>query len=99
MPKTREEWLRSAKTRRQAYRSGAKLNSVHWILVLQGDALPPEAICTGNEASGLNLYTARAWLEGGICLGKTGRHLRGQSAFLLLALLEELTLSRCGRYA
>ncbi len=50
---------------------------VTWKLVQPSSrfTLPPDAVQIGHEGTGQPLFSARAWHEGGLHLGKAGPHL------------------------
>jgi len=64
----RGEWLEEANERTQAYNSG-KGGPVTWVLT-SGRSIPRGAIEGGRDEHGEVLYVARAFLEGGIQVGK-----------------------------
>ena len=80
MPRTQERWLKEARERRRVYDGvgDGGLTSVHWLLVEKGESIPEAAIQTGIDTHGDQLYSARAWVEGGIHPGKCARHLPGK---------------------
>lgn len=79
-PRSENEWLDAAEERRQLYeKAGRVLQApVQWLLVRAGEDVPDIAIQTGVDTCGETLYTARAWLAGGLHPGKCGRHLDGE---------------------
>jgi hypothetical protein len=53
---------------------------VSWKLVEKNEIIPDDALPIGREADGTPLYAARAWWEGGLHLGKAGRHLLNRAS-------------------
>ncbi|BEI79589.1 hypothetical protein CcaverHIS002_0101180 [Cutaneotrichosporon cavernicola] len=80
-----DEWLHAARLRTAKYitahEQGRLRPLVRWHLVEGNGSLPMDALPVGREASGAVLYSARAWLGGGVEIGKCGMHIRGGSAF------------------
>ncbi|ORY20747.1 hypothetical protein BCR39DRAFT_474891 [Naematelia encephala] len=73
----RDDWLLAARARTEEYNkpSRAVKPALMWKLVEKGQDLPRDALPIGNEADGMPLFSARAWWEGGLQLGKAGTHL------------------------
>jgi len=78
----KDEWLKAARARTGLYNNeSAKVKPLMmWKLVEQGGPVPDDALPIGREADGTLLYAARTWLEGGLHLGKAGRHLRNSAS-------------------
>ncbi|KAG8960446.1 hypothetical protein FRC05_006842 [Tulasnella sp. 425] len=72
LPKSEEEWLAQGR-RRRAEMSSSPPWSVAWFLVEEGEQIPPHSIPMGSEEGG-HLFSIRVWKEGGLTLGKHGRH-------------------------
>lgn len=68
-----QSWLAEAKARTQEYYSRGASSSLTWILI-EGHDIPDNAIVGGNEG-GKTLYISRAFCDGGLQVGKAGRHL------------------------
>jgi len=68
-------WLDDAKQRTATFNSRGPQGPTTWILT-QGTNIPQGAIEGGREKGGDVLYIARAYYEGGLHLGKAGRHFR-----------------------
>lgn len=69
---THEAWLASAHARTANYfLPGMMKPPLRWVLVerVKGQNIPENAIQTGSEPDG-KLYSARAWCDGGVLLGK-----------------------------
>ncbi|RXK41676.1 hypothetical protein M231_00911 [Tremella mesenterica] len=72
----KDEWFRAALARTQFYKNTRGVKPlVMWKLVQRGEHLPNDALPVGREENGQILYTARAWWDGGVHLGKAGVHL------------------------
>jgi hypothetical protein len=68
---SREAWLTSARVRTTHYnRWGVTRPPLRWVLVENGSSIPQDALQTGEESSGEELYSARVWYNGGVHLGK-----------------------------
>lgn len=86
---TAQDWLRGARARTAAYRSGMMTPLVRWELVEGSAEIPQDALHTGcmdvdeNGNGGARLHSARVWLGGGVVVGKCGNELRGRSEFTL----------------
>jgi hypothetical protein len=64
------DWLSSARARTKLYTESRGVKPpVMWKLV-EGSDIPRDALPIGQEADGAPLYSARAWHEGGLHLGK-----------------------------
>ncbi|KDQ21294.1 carbohydrate-binding module family 12 protein [Botryobasidium botryosum FD-172 SS1] len=66
-------WLQDAKQRTANFNAHGPQGPTTWVLV-QGTSIPRGAIEGGREKDGTPLYIARCYYEGGIHLGKAGRH-------------------------
>lgn len=53
-----------------------------WVLVERPDAIPRDAIPVGREAGGETLYAARAFYQGGLHVGKAGKHFNPPGAVI-----------------
>ncbi|WWD08345.1 hypothetical protein V865_006457 [Kwoniella europaea PYCC6329] len=71
------DWLKVARERKEFYEKESKgvKPLFMWKLVEKGQRLPSDALPIGHEQDGAALYSARAWWEGGVHLGKAGHHL------------------------
>ncbi|KAG8940438.1 hypothetical protein FRC04_005265 [Tulasnella sp. 424] len=66
-PMSEEGWLNEGRQRRSKF--AGKQGVVYWHLVEPSDSVPENAICSGSEYS-VQVYSIRAWHEGGLTLGK-----------------------------
>lgn len=64
--------------------------TVGWYLVEAGEPIPLNAIPTGHEGGG-SIFSVRVWHEGGLTLGKYGRHHRGIFQFSIFPLPKSVT--------
>lgn len=71
-PVSEDEWVRQGRARR-AKISDSRPPLCMWYLVEVDERIPANAIPTGRENSG-GLFSIRTWFEGGLALGKHGRH-------------------------
>ncbi|KAF8890635.1 hypothetical protein BD779DRAFT_239294 [Infundibulicybe gibba] len=77
-PRTLKQWEDMARENTQQLIQQGSLSPLVWVFV-KGKEIPANAI-VGGEDRRRPLYIARTFYEGGICLGKAGRHLeRGAS--------------------
>lgn len=74
-PSSENEWLAQARFRRAAYTHMFALPALRWVLVEEGEGITDRALQTGTEDSGEPLYSIRAWYNGGLHIGKAGRHI------------------------
>ncbi|KAG8982535.1 hypothetical protein FRB90_006714 [Tulasnella sp. 427] len=72
LPRSEADWLAAGRQRKAELGTTVSW-SLAWYLVEPGEQLPPHAIQTGSEAGG-PLVSIRVWKDGGLTLGKTGRH-------------------------
>lgn len=66
-PMSEEGWLNEGRQRRSKF--AGKQGVVYWHLVEPSDSVPENAIGSGSEYS-VQVYSIRAWHEGGLTLGK-----------------------------
>jgi len=67
-------WLQDAQARAQAFRKDGPRGPYTWVLT-NGKNFPQGAIEGGREKDGKVLYISRAYWEGGVHIGKAGKHL------------------------
>jgi hypothetical protein len=67
-------WLQEARNRTDQFNQRGPTSATTWILA-SGTNIPQGAIQCGKEKSGDPLYVCRAYYQGGLHLGKCGRHL------------------------
>lgn len=68
-----QNWLRDAQTRTDDFRAHGARGPTTWVLT-EGHNIPDGAIVGGTD-NGSPLYVARAFVEGGLQVGKAGRGL------------------------
>lgn len=73
-PASEGEWMTRGRQRKDGMTSSTPW-TVGWYFVEAGEPIPLNAIPTGWE-SGSSLFSIRVWQEGGLTLGKHGRHHR-----------------------
>ncbi|KDQ08954.1 hypothetical protein BOTBODRAFT_540164 [Botryobasidium botryosum FD-172 SS1] len=76
-------WHEDAQQRTQQFYSQGAQASYTWVLA-EGKNIPNEALEAGRDGDGSALYAARAYCEGGLHIGKAGRHL-GKGASIAYA--------------
>ncbi|KAF9456828.1 hypothetical protein BDZ94DRAFT_1274706 [Collybia nuda] len=77
-PRTFKQWEDAARENTQRIKEQGSPSPLVWVLV-KGKDIPVNAIVAGVERQ-QHLYIARTFYEGGICIGKAGRHLERGAA-------------------
>ncbi|KAI0322051.1 hypothetical protein OF83DRAFT_1167959 [Amylostereum chailletii] len=78
VPKTLKQWINDAKETTDEVQKNGSTSPFAWVFV-EGTDIPPNAIVGGDDR-GRPLYIARAFYEGGLQLGKAGKHLKSGAA-------------------
>jgi len=75
IPLTYDHWLQGARARKTHYSHAFSVPPLRWVLKEEKEEFPQNALQTGTEESGEELYSIRTEFHGDLQLGKGGRHL------------------------